>query len=253
MPTWKFWRIASIPPIALASTLSLLVTTFWLTVVKAEPVDESVWVIMRQPILIDYAEDTALCRSLIHEATDYDDHFRTHYYLSLPPGVSADLFDDDVHPDSTWAQRYSHGRFDFDNDGVTDFVYAATQSTRFSNNDRYFIFPNHPKPGADLPEDEQPPYEPWPDNFSLEWLTTHSRYVFPDMWASSDTYTLRRQKTKNPIKYELQELYSTPFRLHGVTYLLLVPNSSKDLGALLRPKPNKTVEEACVFRRKGHS
>lgn len=249
MPTWIFRRIASIPPIALVSIVSLLVVLFGPTTIGAAPVIE------RQPILIDYAEDTALCRSLIYAYTDLDDHFYTHYYLIPPPGVTEDsLFDYDQPPgenssfSSLW--HYRRGRFDFDNDGVTDLVIGVRESFRSFGGDRYFIFHNTPKPGADLPEEEQPPYEPWPDDFGLEWLSTHSRYVFPDMWGDYGTYTLRHQKSKHPTKYELANLYSRPFLFRGVTYLLLVPNGVTPLGALLRPKPNKAVEEACVFRRK---
>jgi len=138
--------------------------------------------ILRQPIVVDYAEDRTLCRSLIHEITDPDDNYKSHYFLSLPPGVTDSLLDDDPPPGQP-PGHYRRGRFDFDNDGITDLVYAVTESNRFFNGDRYFIFPNTPKPRADLPEEEQPSYEPWPDDFGLEWLVNESRYAFPDMWV----------------------------------------------------------------------
>lgn len=256
MRTWIISCIASLPPIVLASIVPLLFALVEPTTIRAEPVHESILAILRQSIVIDYAEDRALCQSLIHTQTDLDDNFKTHYDLRLPPEVTKDsLFDYDQPPgenssfSSLW--RYRRGRFDFDNDGVTDLVIGVRDQFRSMGSDRYFVLPNTPRPGADLPEDEQPAYEPWPDGFGLQWLSTHSRYVFPDTWGDHGVYTLRHQKSKHPTRYDLGNLYSEPFRLRGSTYLLLVPDSLKDLGALLRPKPNKGVEETCVFRRAG--
>lgn len=254
------WMVSRIPSIVLAPLMSSIVVLSAPGNIGAESS------FFRQPIVVDYAEDRTFCRTLIREHTDPDDNFRLHYHLVPPPGVTDEnsLFDYDQPPGEKDPQRYRRGRFDFDNDGIIDFVYGVTESTRSFSGDRYFIFINTPQPGADLPEEEQPPYEPWPDGFGLEWLITQSRYVFPDMWGdcrsyskycgrdnlNHDAYTLRHQKSKNPTRYKFEELYSRPFRLRDVTYLLLVPNHARDLGALLRPKPNKAVEEACVFRRK---
>jgi hypothetical protein len=208
----------------------------------------------RQPLVVDYAEDRTLCQSLIREHEDPDDHFKTHYWL-IPPteAIESPLFDYDQPPGETTPGRYSRGRFDFDNDGVIDLVIGVTESFGGRNNDRYFIFPNTPKVGDDLPEEEQPPYEPWPDGFGLEWLGAHSRYVFPDMWGEKGIYTLRHQKRKHPT-YEIGSLHSRLFRFRDVTYLLISPyDGNYKFGALLRPKPQKAVEEVCIFRRAGRS
>ena len=241
------WMVSRIPSIVLVPLMSSIVVLFAPGNVGAESS------FFRQPIVVDYAEDRTFCRTLIREHTDPDDNFRLHYHLVPPPGVTDEnsLFDYDQPPGRKDPVRYIRGRFDFDNDGAIDLVYAVSKYFNILGDDRYFIFPNTPKPGADLPEEDQPSYEPWPDGFDLEWLITQSRYVFPDMWG--DTYTLRHQKSKHPISISFEDFHSRLFRLRGVTYLLLMPNDGKQLGTLLRPKPNKAVEEACVFRRKGHS
>jgi hypothetical protein len=91
MPTRIISRILSIHTIVLLLIFSIAVL-FVPSNIRAEN-------ILRQPIVIDYAEDRKLCQSVIREITDPDDHFETHYDLIPPVGVTEDsLFDYDQPP-----------------------------------------------------------------------------------------------------------------------------------------------------------
>jgi hypothetical protein len=214
----------------------------------------------RGTIAIEHAGDPSLCKKMVWKHEMFG---KTMWTLIAPVGaIEADIWSISKKASPQYfGESYARGKFDFDNDGVPDVVYR-TQSP-FSES--YFLIkaqqtPESKNMGLDSGEEA----EQWPQDFGIEWLEQESDRVFPSMWANcplekegcgsmgkySHDYEIKHHKGSQLMYLDLHYIRFTLFRYRDITYLLASPSDYDEWGidVLFRPRPDKTVDEVCVFR-----
>lgn len=202
-------------------------------------------------ITIEYAANPSLCGQMIWKRK----LGKTMWTVITPiEAIEADLFKmGDEFKDGM--ATISRGQFDFDNDGIQDQVYRWRG---YSHETFYLVKIPLPSESQAMAAEGSQASGQWPQGFGLDWLAQNSSGIFPQMWArcppaTSDcteggVYTVKHYELDFNIGY----LFLRPFRYNNTTYLLaeeIQPKGpSPGIEIVLRPGPNKTVDEVCIFK-----
>jgi hypothetical protein len=212
----------------------------------------------RGTIVIEHAEDPSLCKKMVWKHEMFG---KSSWTLITPVGaIEADIWTTSKASPQPFGRSYARGKFDFDNDGVPDVVYR----TQNPFSESYFLIKaQQTSESKDMSLDSSKEAEQWPQDFGIEWLERESDRVFPWMWANcplekegcgsmgkySHDYEIKHHKGSQRMYLDLHYIGFTLFRYRDITYLLASPSEFHEgIEVLFRPRPDKTVDEVCVFR-----
>jgi len=209
-------------------------------------------------ILIDHAENRALCEAMIAGSKALDGGATP--AIEPPPNSQRYLLRSVGHETEAFCELF-RGRFDFDNDRKPDDVVLRRCRSGTFDADQYFVAPRLPKLPAETGVKE------------LKRLRDGARLLVPESWATErvefqgQLYRVRAlqhvakerenfraaSSSARHKRLRIDFLHLEPFRYQDVTYLLSAPPEAsvaeKDTFVLFRPQPRGLPVEACVFHQ----